>query len=97
IIAFGKGGACETVVDGKTGVLYEQQTIASLTQAIQRFETLEATFDPMAVSANAEQFSIENFKANLSAFVESKTSHITSYKMVDLEWPAKLKSNTTFS
>lgn len=83
VIAFGKGGACETVVDGKTGVLYQEQTVASLTQAIQRFETLEATFDPMVVRANAEQFSIENFKSNLSTFVESKTRHIKSYKMVD--------------
>ncbi|WP_033316753.1 glycosyltransferase family 4 protein [Pontibacter roseus] len=84
IIAFGKGGACETVVDGKTGVLYQQQTVASLTQAIQRFETLAATFDPILIRANAEQFNIQNFKENLSAFVDSKTSQIVSYNMADI-------------
>jgi glycosyltransferase involved in cell wall biosynthesis len=85
VIAFGRGGACETVVDGKTGILYHNQTIGSLTQAIERFEALAATFDPYVIRSNAEQFSIHNFRSNLVAFVESKTSQITSdANMVEL-------------
>jgi glycosyltransferase involved in cell wall biosynthesis len=84
IIAFGKGGACETVVDGITGVLYQHQTVASLTQAIKRFETIAETLDPLAIRSNAEQFSVQNFKSRLSEFVDSKTQHITSSNLVDI-------------
>jgi hypothetical protein len=72
------------VVDGITGVLYQHQTVASLTQAIKRFETIAETLDPLAIRSNAEQFSVQNFKSRLSEFVDSKTQHITSSNLVDI-------------
>jgi glycosyltransferase involved in cell wall biosynthesis len=38
VIAFGKGGALETVIDNKTGIFFEEQTPDSLADAILRFE-----------------------------------------------------------
>ena len=35
VIAYGKGGACETVISGKTGIFFEEQTVPSLVNAIQ--------------------------------------------------------------
>jgi glycosyltransferase involved in cell wall biosynthesis len=55
VIAYRKGGALETVEENKTGVFFDQQTAASLGEAVARFETL--AFDPQAVSAHAERFS----------------------------------------
>ncbi|NLT07150.1 MAG: glycosyltransferase family 4 protein [Solirubrobacterales bacterium] len=40
VIAYGVGGACESVLDGETGVLFGEQTAASLAAAIDRFERL---------------------------------------------------------
>ncbi len=40
VIAYGKGGAAETVLDGRTGVLFDEQTVAGMAGAIERFERL---------------------------------------------------------
>ena len=38
VIAYGKGGSCDYVEDGVNGVLFEKQTVKSLSEAILRFE-----------------------------------------------------------
>ncbi len=72
VIAFGKGGAAETVIDGKTGVLFEKQTPADLIAAVKRFEKLK--FDPAALRENAAKFDIAIFKSKLKAFVDQKAN-----------------------
>jgi glycosyltransferase involved in cell wall biosynthesis len=72
VIAFGKGGALETVLPGKTGLFYEKQTSESLLEAIQAFEEMESTFDPQAIRAHAETFSKARFQREFKAFVEGK-------------------------
>jgi glycosyltransferase involved in cell wall biosynthesis len=68
VIAFGKGGALETVVgldDADklpTGVFFESQTVAALVRAIERFES--ATISPEICRFWAERFSIDNFRAS---------------------------------
>ena len=71
VIAFGKGGATETVLDGQTGVLFSAQTAQALAQAVARFEGLAATLDPQVIRKNAESFGIEQFRAKFRAFVDS--------------------------
>lgn len=70
VIAFGKGGAVETVLDGQTGVLFEEQSPESLIDAVDRFETMRHRFSPSRIRANAERFSVEVFEKNLRAVVE---------------------------
>ena len=70
VIAFGAGGALDTVIDGETGVLFEEQTVDSIIAAIQRFNTLK--FEAATIRAHAENFSTETFKQKLTAFVEEK-------------------------
>ncbi|WP_299701039.1 glycosyltransferase family 4 protein [uncultured Pontibacter sp.] len=70
VIALGKGGACETVHDGQTGVLYPEQTVVSLQQAILRFEALEPQLDPHLIRSHAERFSIANFRTNIQSYVK---------------------------
>ncbi|MRI34292.1 glycosyl transferase family 1 [Endozoicomonas sp. OPT23] len=71
VIAFGKGGLKETVVDGKTGLFFDNQTVSSLCDAIQRFENT-TLLSPSLIREHASQFSTERFKHEFSAFVMSK-------------------------
>ncbi len=68
VIAYGVGGARETVLDGRTGVLFEQQDAASLADAIERFEGLE--LDPEAIRENARGFGRERFRREMAAVIE---------------------------
>ena len=67
VIAFGRGGALESVVDGKTGVLFEEQTVEALLDAIARFDGCEFASD--ALRSHAEGFSADRFIAALRDFV----------------------------
>lgn len=68
VLAFGKGGARETVVEGVTGHFFEEQVVESLIQGVQAFERMD--FDPLAIRRHAQQFSTERFKKEYAAFVE---------------------------
>jgi glycosyltransferase involved in cell wall biosynthesis len=59
VVAFGRGGVCETMVPGETAVLFQEQTVESLTAAIR--ECLSRTWDDEALRANADRFSSGNF------------------------------------
>jgi len=69
VIAYGVGGARETVVDGETGVLFGEQTVASLAAAIERFEGLEGGLDERAIRAHATRFSRERFREGIAAVI----------------------------
>lgn len=70
VIAYRKGGACETVIEGKTGIFFEEQSAKSLIEAIRRFERME--FTPQDCRKRAEEFSEEKFNQELAQFVLSK-------------------------
>ncbi len=65
VIAYGYGGAMETVIDGVSGVLFPAQTVASLNLAVERFETVSVQFDPAAIRRHAESFSTQSFKTQM--------------------------------
>ncbi len=67
VIAYAAGGALEIVEDGKTGVLFNQQTVDGLVEAVQRFETM--SFNRRSVSMAAKKFSKINFKKQILALV----------------------------
>lgn len=74
VIAFGRGGATETVrglgeSSDPTGLFFAEQTVDSVIDAIQRFE--RETFDPRAARRNAVQFRKERFEAELFGYVET--------------------------
>ncbi len=69
VIAYNAGGAMEIIVEGKTGLFFEDQTEQSLTDALQKFERLK--FDPKACIKNAERFGIGKFKENFLSVVNN--------------------------
>jgi glycosyltransferase involved in cell wall biosynthesis len=77
VIAFGKGGALETVVESDdstiaTGIFFREQTAEALIEAVGRFESRATAFSPRACRANAERFSIEQFRSNFAAYAGDK-------------------------
>lgn len=67
VIAYGVGGARETVVDGKTGLLYDDPGVDGLARAILEFE--DASFDEATIRDNARRFSPERFHSEFAAVV----------------------------
>ena len=72
VIALGRGGTKETVIDGKTGVHFYEQTEKALIGAIQKFENNMDSFDPKIIRQNAERFSKKRFSKELEEFVSIK-------------------------
>jgi glycosyltransferase involved in cell wall biosynthesis len=70
VIAYARGGALETVVDGVTGCLFDEQSVPALKQAIQRIETGELRIDPQVARARALRFSPERFEAEMRALID---------------------------
>jgi len=64
VIAYGAGGLLETVIDGETGVLFAEQTAASLEDAVRRF--MDMTFDKERLRQHALAFDVATFKRGLS-------------------------------
>ncbi len=69
VIAYRKGGILDTVIDGKTGIFFGEQTVSSLKDALHRFSA--SSFDPASIRRHAEQFSSLMFREKISAAVES--------------------------
>ncbi len=70
VIAFGEGGVLDSVIDGKTGVYFKEQTVESMVEAIQRFQ--KKSFDPRLVHEHAQQFSKANFQKQLLRILEAE-------------------------
>jgi glycosyltransferase involved in cell wall biosynthesis len=78
VIAFGGGGALETVValdDGDqppTGVFVQAQTVDALVEAMRRFEAQADRFDPKVLRARAERFDRPLFKERIEAYLRDR-------------------------
>lgn len=70
VIAFGKGGVLETVVENKTGIFFKEQTVRSLIEAINIFEQKQDMFDPVEIRKNTVRFSVNRFRREFREFIE---------------------------
>lgn len=78
VIAYRKGGALETVVEGVTGEFFDDQEWEDLATAVIRFDATR--YDPQAIRRHAEAFDVATFKRRVAAYVSeawraSKKSH----------------------
>jgi len=78
VIAFGKGGVRETVVEGETGLFYPRQDVDSLVAALLRFEREREDFDLRTIRENSERFNKQRFQRELSGLVEAKWLEFSS-------------------
>ena len=73
VIAFGKGGALDTVIDRETGVFFKEQSVESLSDALQTFEGVQ--FDAQSIRNHAEKFKSTLFRKAVSDIVTRSLAH----------------------
>jgi glycosyltransferase involved in cell wall biosynthesis len=81
VIAFGSGGATETVLPlgqsrdrAPTGLWFSPQTPAALAEAVRRFEGAESEFEPSAIRAQVERFAVPRYHREMRAAVDQAMS-----------------------
>ena len=84
VIAYGRGGALETVKgffandpatpETSTGIFFAPQSVEALVEAIRTFESVESRFSPAFIRAQVERFDVSRFKAEMGAFIAEKVS-----------------------
>jgi glycosyltransferase involved in cell wall biosynthesis len=72
VIAYGAGGALDTVVVGETGTFFGQQTPDALVEAVRAFDP--SRIDPDACQVNAERFSAEVFRGKLDHLLRQRVA-----------------------
>ena len=69
VVAFAGGGVRETVIDGETGLFFDQQSVDALIEAVERCEVWLHHFSPAAALTNARRFAPDVFDAGIRAAV----------------------------
>jgi glycosyltransferase involved in cell wall biosynthesis len=72
VVALGRGGARETIVDGQTGTLVEEGSAEAFADAIKR--TMSRTFDGSTIRAHAERFSRARFGDEMEALIHAESA-----------------------
>jgi len=72
VIAYARGGALETIVEGVTGLFFTDNTVESLMDTIKNFIKIENRFNQNAIRENALKFDKEVFKKNIDNFITIK-------------------------
>lgn len=68
VVALKKGGALETVVEGRSGVFFEDTTADALAAAVDRLETIQ--WNPVEIREHAQQFSEAKFLARMEVLLQ---------------------------
>jgi len=76
VIAYGGGGARESVIPGKTGLFFPELKVNSLLAVLDKFKSME--FNKTIIRENAVMFSRQTFKEKLGAFLRAKWSDFVS-------------------
>lgn len=72
VIAHNSGGTKETIVDGKTGVLFDESSVKSLTQAIEKLGRIK--IDPEDCIKQAQKFSKERFEKEIKQYIYARAT-----------------------
>jgi len=67
VIAYRKGGVTETVIEGKTGLFFDEQNADSIAEVVRKFNNDD--FNPTHIRAHAEQFSVKRFEKEITDFI----------------------------
>lgn len=70
VIAHRSGGPKETIIEGKTGVFFDELTVPALVQAITTFQRRAPTFNRKKIATQAQQYSIASFQQKLLSFLD---------------------------
>ncbi len=73
VLAYGKGGALETVLQGITGLFFHEQTVASLINSFEEFEKIR--WNGNLIRSHSEKFGVDRFKKELKQFIDQQWEH----------------------
>lgn len=76
VIGYGRGGLLDTVIPNKTGVFFDEQSIDSIVQAVNTFESTSTNFSPAEIRTHAESFSTERFVAEFDLILRKATGQL---------------------
>ena len=85
VIALGRGGALETIVDGETGILFADQSVEAILAAVERFESRPLALDANGIRERALRFSAGRFRRELDDFVHREWDCFQSERNVECE------------
>ena len=71
VIAYAKGGALETIIDGETGIFFKEDNEDSLSESISDFINMENNFIPEVIRKHALKFDKEVFKKSFKAYIDN--------------------------
>lgn len=74
VIAYYKGGVTETVIEGKTGLFFKEQTAEAIVNAVKKFKSND--FDSEIIRQHAEQFSVSRFREEMTKFINKVKSKL---------------------
>ena len=74
VIAYGKGGALESVVPGVTGEFFSEQTVECLIETLGHFD--DKAYNSTQIRLHAEQFDTSVFKHKIAAFIDEKLAEV---------------------
>jgi glycosyltransferase involved in cell wall biosynthesis len=87
VIALSRGGALETVIPEVNGLLFAEETAEGLTDAVQRFVSLESQFQSQLIRETAAPFDENRFSAEVNSFISDKTEeHQHRFKTAPRKW-----------
>ena len=69
VIAYGRGGVTESVIDGRTGFFFDEQTPEAIASAVERFEQRQDAFEPEAIRQNSMRFRPEIFMNRMRSVI----------------------------
>lgn len=78
VIALNKGGTAETVIDGKTGILFDNQIVEDIKNAVRKFESIQETFNHKEISEYTKKFSRKIFEEKIKQYVDEKSEQFFS-------------------
>lgn len=70
VVAYARGGSLETVVEGRTGLFFHNQTVEAVIDALERFEQRETEFSSATISEHARRFSQDAFRAGMAKTID---------------------------
>ena len=68
VVAFGRGGATETVAQGLSGVFFAEQTVEAISSAVKTLAAIE--IDPKMIAAHASQFGRDHFLQKMRTHID---------------------------
>ncbi len=72
VIAYGKGGALDTIIDGKTGIHFKEQTATHLAKAVAQYIENKDKFNPREIREQAKKFDAKIFEKKLLSYLIEK-------------------------